>query len=84
MSEATRLARRDTSACSCVRSLSEPVEGWEMAETDGAATSMTLSAMSARVARSIASLVEARTILTLGGSRCRKSSLRKVRLASVP
>ena len=84
VSEATRSARRDTSARSCVRSLSEPGEGWEMAETDGAATSMTLSAMSARVARSIVSRVEARTILTLGGNRCRNSSLRKVRLASVP
>ena len=41
-------------------------------------TSMTLSVMSARRCRSIDASAEARTILTLGGSRCRKSSRRNV------
>ena len=53
-----------------------------MAETEGVETSITLSAISASVLRSMASPVEARTIRTLGGRRCRNSSLRKVLLAS--
>ena len=82
-SEATRVVRRSTSARSWCISVSK-VGGWEWerAETDGAATAVTLSAISARVARSIASPVEARTILTLGGSRCKNNSRRKVELAS--
>ena len=50
-SEATRVVRRSTSARSWCISVSK-VGGWERAETDGAATSVTLSAISARVARS--------------------------------
>ena len=53
-----------------------------MAATDGVATSMTLSAMSARVLMLVVASEQARTILTLGGSRRRKSSRRNVWLAS--
>ena len=80
MREATRSARRVTSARSCLTS-----EGSvsEMAETVGAATSMTLSAMSASLWSSMFLSAEARTIRTLGDSRCRNSSRRK-EFASVP
>ena len=49
-----------------------------MAATDGVATSMTLSAISVRVLMFVVASEQARTILTLGGSRCRKSSRRNV------
>ena len=48
-------------------------------------TSMTLSAMSASLLRSIVVFAEARTILTFGGKRCRNNSLRKeLESAEVP
>ena len=53
-----------------------------MAATEGVATSMTLSAISARVLMFVVASEQARTILTLGGSCCRKSSQRNVWLAS--
>ena len=49
-----------------------------MAATVGAATSTTLSASSAISSRVVDALVEARTMRTLGGRRCRKSSRRNV------
>ena len=74
MREATSSARRPTSSRNCC--ISEgPVS--ETALIDGVATSMTLSAMSARRLRSIAGSAEARTIRTLGGRRWRNSSRRK-------
>ena len=75
MREATRSAKRVTSACSFSTLASVPV--LEMADTDGAATSTTLSAMSAILARSVVSAAEARTIRTFAGRRWRNSSLRK-------
>ena len=48
-------------------------------------TSMTLSAMSASLLKSIVVSAEARTILTFGGKRCRNNSLRKeLESAEVP
>ena len=48
-------------------------------------TSMTLSAMSVSLLRSIVVSVEARTILTFRGKRCRNNSLRKeLESAEVP
>ena len=74
MEEATSSARRPTSLCNCC--ISEgPVS--ETALIDSIATSMTLSAMSARRLRSIAGLAEARTICMLDGRRWRNSSRRK-------
>ena len=81
MSELTRSARRLTSARSF--STSVLVLVWAMADTDGAATSMTLSAMSASLARSVrVSSAEARTMRTFAGRRCRKSSLRNALLSA--
>lgn len=48
VSEATRSARRATSACNCWI-CGSGLAGWVSVETDGVATSMTLSAMSASV-----------------------------------
>ena len=46
-------------------------------DTAGVATSMILSAVLANLSRLEVSGVEARTILTLAGSLCKKSSLKK-------
>ena len=46
------------------------------ATVGGMATSMILSAMSASLGRSVVASAEARTIRTLAGRRCRKSSFR--------
>ena len=81
MRELTRSARRVTSARSFSMSASGLVR--ETAETVGAATSMTLSAMSASLAKSVVSSAEARTIRTFGGRRWRNSSLRKLLLSAV-
>ena len=49
-----------------------------MAETEGMVTSMTWSATSASLLKSIKASAEARTIRTFSGKHCRNSSLRKV------
>ena len=54
----------------------------EMADTDGAATLITLSAMSASLARSVFSSAKARTMCMFGGSRWRNSFLRKLLLSA--
>ena len=86
MRVATRSARRDTSALSFCTSGSA-VAGEEavtvVAAMVGVATSTILSAMSASLARSVVESADARTMRTLGGSRCRKSSFRKALLSGV-
>ena len=81
MRDATRFARRDTSSLSCLTS--EELSVLEMAAMVGVATSTILSAMSASLVRSVAASAEAKTILTLEGSRCKNSSLRNA-LGSAP
>ena len=71
--------RRETSARSC--STSAAICGVPTADTDGIATSVTLSARSARSASSSrveVVLVDARTMRTLAGRHWRNSSLRNV------
>ena len=76
MRDATTSARRATSSRSCL--YSESVRVSATAEMVGVATSMTLSAMSASLLRSVEASAEARTIRTLGGRRCKNSYRRKV------
>ena len=82
--EAKRSARRTTSSrTSEVSVCSELVS--EIDATVGVATSITLSAMSASLWRSMEESVEARTTLTLAGRRWRKSSrMKELASADVP
>ena len=75
MREATKSVRRATSSRSSLTS--EECAEVVMADTEGAETSMTLSAMSASLLMSMVESVEARTILTLAGSRWRNNSWKK-------
>ena len=73
----TIFSSRDTSVRSC--SISDAgTEGAEdeTTETEGTATSIILSAISASLSRMVESEVEAKTILMFDCSRCRKSSLK--------
>ena len=65
-------------------STSDEIWGALIAEIVGVATSTNLSAIWARASRDIALPVEAKTILTLPGKRCKKSSLRKELSGSGP
>ena len=69
--EATRSARRATSSRSCLTS-----EVSEISATLVVATSITLSAMSASLLRSMEASVEARTTWMLGGRHCKNNSRR--------
>ena len=75
--DATRSASRATTSRSC---LTSEVSVWVLAiaEIVGVATFISLWAMSASLVRSMEASVEARTVRTFGGRRCRKSSRRKV------
>ena len=65
------------SCCNSSRSCGEG-EGVEVAAMVGAATSAILSASSASSSRLVVVLVEASTIRTFGGKRCRNSSRKNV------
>ena len=72
----TIFSSRDTSARSCsISDAGTHGASEETAETEGTATSIILSAISAILSRLVELGVEAKTILTFDGSRCRKSSL---------
>ena len=75
MREATKSVRRANSSRSSLTS--EECAELVMAYTEGAETSMTLSAMSASLLMSMVESVEARTILTLAGGRWRNNSRKK-------
>ena len=89
MSDSTNCVRRVTSSQSSLISSNCAGGGGvggecESADTVGAATSRTLSASCTSLPKSLSVSVEARTIHTLAGSRCRNSLRRNELLSEGP